>query len=64
MVTWLSIDDLAHYLKTPKSTLYKLLSSGRLSGHKVGRNYRFDRDEIDELVKRGALSRRIQEHRR
>lgn len=64
MVTWLSIDELADYLKTPKSTLYKMLSSGRLLGHKIGRNYRFDRDEIDKLVKQSALSRRGQERHR
>lgn len=64
MVTWLSLNDLAHYLKTPKSTLYKLLSAGRLPGHKVGRSYRFDQDEVDALAKRGALSRRTREHHR
>lgn len=63
MITWLSLDNLACYLKTPKSTLYKLLSAGRLPGHKVGRSYRFDRDEVDKFVKRGALSRRGQKRR-
>ena len=56
MVTWLSTAELARHLKTPKSTLYKMLSSGRLKGHKVGRNYRFDVDEVDSQVKRGLLS--------
>jgi excisionase family DNA binding protein len=58
MVTWLNIDELVAYLKTPKSTLYKLLSTKRLIGHKVGRSYRFDRDEVDKLIKRGRLSKR------
>lgn len=57
MVTWVSFSDLEQYLKTPKSSLYKLRSAGRLVGHKVGRNYRFDRDHVDELVKHGALAK-------
>lgn len=56
MTTWLSTDELARHLKTPISTLYKMLATGRLKGPKVGRNYRFDVDEVDRLVKRGRLS--------
>lgn len=58
MVTRLNIDGLVEYLKTPKSTLYKLLSKNRLVGHKVGRAYLFDRDDVDRMVKEGKLSRR------
>ena len=57
MVTWLNMVELAEYLKTPKSTLYKLVSKKRLRGHKVGRGYLFDRDEVDKTVKQGKLSR-------
>jgi excisionase family DNA binding protein len=48
---WLSLDELAEYLKKPKSTLYKLVQRGQLPGHKVGRSWRFDRDEIDAWIK-------------
>ena len=50
---WLDIDDLAGYLKIPKSTLYKLLQRAELPGHKIGRTWRFDREEIDTWVKSG-----------
>ena len=56
MVAWIKMNDLAAYLKTPKSTLYKLVAQKRLRGHKVGRCYLFDRDEIDKSVKKGRLS--------
>ena len=56
MVAWLKMNELAAYLKTPKSTLYKLVARKRLRGHKVGRCYLFDRDEIDKTVKNGRLS--------
>jgi excisionase family DNA binding protein len=36
MAIWLDLDELTQYLKKSKSTLYKLLQRGQLSGHKVG----------------------------
>ena len=49
--TWLSLDELARYLKVPKSTLYKLVMRRDVPGYKVGRSWRFDRDEVDRWVK-------------
>ena len=51
MATWLDLDGLAAHLKLPKSTLYKLVNRGHLPGHKVGRAWRFDRDEVDLSIK-------------
>lgn len=56
MATWLDLDELAKHLKTPKSTLYKLVRAGSIPGHKVGRSYRFDRDEVDAAIKRGGTT--------
>jgi excisionase family DNA binding protein len=53
MATWLDLDELAQHLKLPKSTLYKLVQRGDLPGHKVGRAWRFDRDEVDVWIKAG-----------
>lgn len=55
MAVWLSLDDLAEYLKKPKSTLYKLAQRRKLPGHKVGRSWRFDRDEVDAWIKHGSF---------
>jgi excisionase family DNA binding protein len=41
-----SIDDLAGYLKVPKSTLYKLVREGRIPAQKVGRHWRFHKEAI------------------
>ena len=57
MTIWLSLDELSEYLKKSKSTLYKLLQRGQLPGHKVGRSWRFDRDEVDAWIKAGSLPR-------
>lgn len=54
MAIWLDLDQLAAYLRVPKSTLYKLLQRGELPGHKIGKLWRFDRDEVDEYIKSGG----------
>ena len=51
MVDWLTIEEVASYLKKPKSTLYKLVVARRLRGYKVGRSWRFDRAEVDSWVR-------------
>jgi excisionase family DNA binding protein len=53
MATWLDLDQLKEYLRVPKSTLYRLAQQHRIPGHKIGRAWRFDRDEVDEWIKRG-----------
>lgn len=48
----LTIDELAGYLKIPKSTLYKLAQEGKIPSQKVGRHWRFHRDAIDAWLQR------------
>ena len=64
MTTWLNLDELANYLKAPKSTLYKLTRARKIPGHKLGRNYRFDRDEVDSWIKRGGLQQDAKQRRK
>lgn len=47
----LTLDELAIYLKVSKSTLYKLLGEGKVSGQKVGRHWRFSKSAIDAWLK-------------
>jgi excisionase family DNA binding protein len=54
MAEWMSLDEICRYLKKPKSTLYKLAQQGRLPGHKLGRSWRFDREEVDFWIKSGG----------
>jgi excisionase family DNA binding protein len=54
MATWLDFKELTSYLKMPRSTLYRLVQRNELPGHKLGRSWRFDRDEIDRWIKGGA----------
>ena len=43
----LTIEELASYLKVPKSTLYKLVREGKIPSQKIGRHWRFRKEAID-----------------
>jgi len=43
----MTISDLAEYLQVSKSSLYKLVQSGRVPGQKVGKHWRFHREVIN-----------------
>jgi excisionase family DNA binding protein len=51
------IDELAAYLKIPKSTVYKLVREGKIPAQKVGRHWRFHREAIVYWLgnRKGAL---------
>jgi excisionase family DNA binding protein len=46
----LTIDELALYLKIPKSTLYKLVREGSIPSKKIGRHWRFRKGVIDRWL--------------
>jgi excisionase family DNA binding protein len=46
----LTIDELAAYLKIPKSTLYKLVREGKIPSQKIGRHWRFRKGAIDDWL--------------
>ncbi len=48
----LTIDELAAYLKIPKSTLYKIVREGKIPSQKVGRHWRFRKAAIDEWLEK------------
>jgi excisionase family DNA binding protein len=54
MAIWLDLEGLETYLRVPKSTLYHLVQRGSLPGHKIGRTWRFDQDEVDAWIKAGS----------
>lgn len=46
----LTIEELAAYLKIPKSTLYKLVREGNIPSQKIGRHWRFRKGAIDHWL--------------
>jgi excisionase family DNA binding protein len=59
MAKWMTLREVARYLRTSPSTVYKLKARGKLRGYRVGRNLRFDRDEVDADVKKTQNKRPI-----
>ena len=50
---WLSVDEIAEYLGVKRDTVYKWLTADRMPAHRVGRLWKFRKEEIDEWVKSG-----------
>ena len=48
---WLTIEELSGYLKMSRSKLYQMAQKGELPGSKIGTQWRFDRDGIDDWGK-------------
>lgn len=46
----MTLEELAAYLKIPKSTLYKLVQDGRVPGQKLGKQWRFGKSAIDRWL--------------
>jgi excisionase family DNA binding protein len=51
MTDWLTLDELATYLKRGRSTLYRMAQRGELPASKIGRTWRFERRAIDEWLR-------------
>lgn len=50
----MTLDELAQYLKVPKSTLYKTVQEGRIPGQKIGKQWRFGKAAIDRWLDNDA----------
>jgi len=51
---WLSVAEIAVYLGIKPPTVYKWITRRKMPAHKVGRLWKFRRDEIDSWVRSGA----------
>lgn len=46
----LTLNEVAEYLRIPRSTAYKLAQEGKIPGQKVGRHWRFHRTVVDQWL--------------
>jgi len=56
---WLSVEEIAAYLGIKRETLYKWLAEKDMPAHKVGRLWKFRKDEIDEWIRSGESDERV-----
>jgi excisionase family DNA binding protein len=47
---WITLEELAEYLKFSRTKLYRLAQEGEIPASKVGSQWRFNRQEIDAWV--------------
>jgi excisionase family DNA binding protein len=51
---WLSVAELAVYLGIKPDTVYKWIARRKMPAHKMGRLWKFRREEIDHWVQSGT----------
>jgi excisionase family DNA binding protein len=51
---WLSVDEIATHLGVSTVTIYRWLEKGGIPAHRVGKLWKFKRDEVDHWVRRGS----------
>jgi excisionase family DNA binding protein len=53
---WLSVDEIADYLGVAKDTIYTWVTSKGMPGHKVGRFWKFKKEDVDAWVREGGAA--------
>jgi excisionase family DNA binding protein len=53
---WMSVDEIAQYLGVSKDSVYAWVTNKEMPGHKVGRFWKFKRDEVDQWVRSGGAA--------
>jgi len=53
---WLSMDEIATHLGVSEDTTHRWIRMKGMPAHKVGRLWKFDKDEIDTWVRSGKGS--------
>jgi excisionase family DNA binding protein len=53
---WLSVDEIAEYLGVAKDTIYTWVTSKGMPGHKVGRFWKFKKEDVDAWVREGGAA--------
>ncbi len=48
--TWLTVKEVAQYLKLSQDLIYKLAQQGKIPASKVGTAWRFKKQKIDEWM--------------
>jgi excisionase family DNA binding protein len=53
---WLSVDEMGDYLGVKRDTAYKWINEKSMPAHRMGRLWKFKKDEVDEWVKAGSAA--------
>ena len=50
MTRWMTLRQVAEYLQLSQAKVYKLARTGHIPCSKIGQQWRFDREEVDQWV--------------
>ncbi|MCF7967517.1 MAG: helix-turn-helix domain-containing protein [Methylobacter tundripaludum] len=53
---WLSINEITKHLGISNDTVYKWIDKYGMPAHRMGRLWKFKKDEVDEWVKAGGAA--------
>ena len=53
---WLSVEEIATYLGIKRDTVYRWINEKQMPAQRIGRLWKFKRDEVDEWVRKGRAS--------
>ncbi len=54
---WLPVEQMPKYLGVSNDTVYKWIDKQGMPAHRMGRLWKFKKDEVDEWVKSGGARR-------
>ena len=55
----MTVMELSEYLRVHRTTIYRLLETGKIPHFRIGSDYRFQRDAIDEWCQTGGYAGRL-----
>ena len=58
---WLSVEEIGTYLGVKRDTVYIWISEKKMPAHKVGRLWKFKKDEVDQWIRQGGASNKRHE---
>lgn len=53
---WLSVNEIAVYLGVVRESVYRWVARRNMPGHKVGRHWKFRKEEVDDWVRAGGAA--------
>ena len=53
---WLSVEEIAAHLGIKRETVYTWIDTKGMPAHKVGRLWKFQKNEVDEWVRKGGAA--------
>ena len=53
---WLSVDEICKYLGISKDTVYKWIDKHGMPAHRMGRLWKFKKEQVDKWVEAGEAA--------